>query len=173
MNVNLKLKQGLKEYRQKLKLGLVEKPKKLDPIEKSKQNPTSLRFAINARCFDCSGFERPEVTNCEMTDCELYHLRPWQKPNIKTNINVVGTVLSEKPVIKKYGCFDRKIEPERFNFKGELLPPYAKLKDNPKSLRAAINAYCFWCCCEQRIEVKLCQGCCPLHHLRPWQPSKI
>jgi hypothetical protein len=75
MTVNLKLRQGAEEYRQKLKLGLV---KKLDPIEKAKQNPRSLRFAINAKCFDCSGFEKPEVTNCEMSDCFLHRHRPWQ-----------------------------------------------------------------------------------------------
>ena len=78
MSLNVNLKQGAKEYRQKLKLGLVEKPKRLDPIEKSRQNPNSLRFAINARCFDCSGFERPEVTNCEFDDCPLHRHRPWQ-----------------------------------------------------------------------------------------------
>ena len=78
MSLNVNLKQGAKEYRQKLKLGLVSQPNRLDPIEKSRQNPNSLRFAINAKCFDCSGFERPEVTNCEMTDCFLYRHRPWQ-----------------------------------------------------------------------------------------------
>jgi len=78
MAMNLKSKQGLNEYRQKLRLGLVESPKPLDPIEKSRKNPNSLRFAINARCFDCSGFERSDVTNCEMTDCFLYRHRPWQ-----------------------------------------------------------------------------------------------
>jgi len=71
--------QGLKEYQEKLRLGLITRRKRLDPIEKSQQNPTSLRFAINARCFDCSGFERKEVTNCEMTNCPLYRHRPWQK----------------------------------------------------------------------------------------------
>jgi hypothetical protein len=79
MTVNLKLQQGLKEYRQKLSLGLIEIPKKLDPIEKAKKNPKSLRFAINAKCFDCSGFERPEVKSCEFDDCPLHRHRPWQK----------------------------------------------------------------------------------------------
>ena len=78
MTENLKLRQGAEDYREKLKLGLVEKPNRLDPIEKSRQNPNSLRFAINAKCFDCSGFERSEVTNCEITDCFLYRHRPWQ-----------------------------------------------------------------------------------------------
>ena len=165
-----KMTQALKEYQEKLRLGLIPAPKKVDPIEKSLQNPRSLRFAIRAKCFDCSGFVKVDVTDCDMPGCELFNVRPWQKPHIKTNINGVGTVLSEKPVIKKYGCFDREIEPERFNSQGDLLRPYARLKDNPKSLRAAINAYCYACCCEQRTEVKLCPaGGCPLHHLRPWQ----
>ena len=39
MTVNLKLKQGLKEYRQKLSLGLVETPKQLDPSRKQNRIP--------------------------------------------------------------------------------------------------------------------------------------
>ena len=78
MTVHSKLKQGLKEYRQKLKLGLIERPQQVNPIEKAKQNPTSLKFAINAKCFDCSGFERPGVRDCEFNDCPLHHQRPWQ-----------------------------------------------------------------------------------------------
>jgi len=166
------LNKGLKEYNEKLRLGLVTKPKTLNPIEKAKQNPNSLRFAINARCYNCSGFTKVDVTYCDMPDCELFNLRPWQKANIKTTINGVDTVLSEKPTMIKYGCSGRKIPQERLNSKGELLPPYAKLRANPKSLRAAINAYCFWCCCEQYKEVRLCPSVkCPLHYLRPWQPK--
>jgi len=162
--------QGLIEHQEKKRLGLIKEPKRLDPIEKAEQNPNSLRCAINARCYDCSCFTRADVTECDMPNCELYHLRPWQKPHIKTDDSEDGTTLSEKPVMKKYGCFDLKIFPERCNSKGKLLPPYAKLKANPRSLRAAINAYCFGCCCEQYKEVRLCPaGSCPLHHLRPWQ----
>jgi hypothetical protein len=173
MAINLKLKQGAEEYRQKFKMGLIKVAKSLNPIQKAKQNPKSLRFAINAKCYDCSGFTRVDVTDCDMPGCELYFLRPWQKPHIKKTVSGSGTPLSKTPVIKKYGCFDQKIEPERFNRRGELLPPYAKLKANPKSLRAAINAFCFWCSCEQRKEVKLCTAVnCPLLNLRPWQPKK-
>ena len=78
MTVNLKSEQALKEYRQKLELGLVETPKRLDPIKKAKQNPSSLRFAINAKCFDCNGFERPGVRDCEFDGCPLHRHRPWQ-----------------------------------------------------------------------------------------------
>lgn len=78
MTENLKSKQGLKEFRQKLSLGLVETPQRLDPIEKAKQNPKSFRSAINAMCFDCIGFERLEVKNCEFTNCPLYQHRSWK-----------------------------------------------------------------------------------------------
>lgn len=78
MTVNLKLKQGAEEYRQKLNLGLVEKSVPLDPMEKAKQNPKSLRSAINAKCFDCCCFQKPEVKYCTAVNCPLHHLRPWQ-----------------------------------------------------------------------------------------------
>ncbi len=82
MTANLKSKQNLREYREKLKLGLIERPKQLNPIEKAKKNPNSLRFAVNAKCFDCSGFERPGVRDCEFADCPLHRLRPWQKTKL-------------------------------------------------------------------------------------------
>jgi len=75
MTVNLKFKQGAEEYREKIKMGLVEK---LDPIEKAKQNPRSLRFAINAMCYDCCCFHKPEVRFCTAVNCPLHNLRPWQ-----------------------------------------------------------------------------------------------
>jgi len=79
MTVNLKLKQAAEEYRQKLSLGLVEK---LDPIEKAKQNPRSLRFAVNAKCYDCCCHIRAEVKFCTAVDCPLHNLRPWQPKEI-------------------------------------------------------------------------------------------
>ncbi len=170
MTVNFKFQQNVEEYRQKMKLGIIEKSKRLNPIEKAKQNPNSLRFAINTKCYDCSDFIKTDVTDCDMPDCELFNVRPWQRPHINTSVNGVGMLLSEKSALKKYSCSDRKILQERCNPDGILLSPYAKLKTNPKSLRAGINAYCFWCSCEQYREVKLCTGGgCPLYHLRPWQ----
>jgi len=70
-----KLKQGLKQYRQNLEMGLVEK---LDPIEKTKQNPKSLRSAINAMCYDCCCHQKSEVRFCTALNCPLHNLRPWQ-----------------------------------------------------------------------------------------------
>ncbi len=79
---------GLKEYTEKLRLGIVTPSKKLNPIEKFEQNPTSLKFAIHAMCFDCSGYEYSEVRNCEFKDCPLYgHRKSYKiKPDKKINI---------------------------------------------------------------------------------------
>ncbi len=75
MTLNLKSKQGLKEFQQKLKLGMV---KILNPIDKARQNPNSLRLAINAYCFDCCCYQKSEVKHCTAANCSFHHLRPWQ-----------------------------------------------------------------------------------------------
>lgn len=54
-----------------------------NPIEKALKNPKSLRAAINAKCFDCQGQDADpapkwRIGNCEMPDCPLYPLRPYQ-----------------------------------------------------------------------------------------------
>ena len=49
------------------------------PDEKARNNPKSLRLAINAKCYDCCCGQRREVTLCEFEDCSLWALRPWQK----------------------------------------------------------------------------------------------
>ena len=73
-----KINQGLKRYHEKLKQGLITRSKILDPIEKSKLNPKSLRLAINAYCYDCCCEQRLEVKLCPADNCPLHHLRPWQ-----------------------------------------------------------------------------------------------
>ncbi len=70
---------GLAEYRKKLDSGEIVRAKPLNPREKAKANAKSLRLAINANCFDCVGGSRTEVTRCEITDCPLWNVRPWQK----------------------------------------------------------------------------------------------
>ena len=52
--------------------------KPLDPIEKSKANPKSLRLAINAKCFDCCCGQKTEVRQCTVESCSLWKLRPWK-----------------------------------------------------------------------------------------------
>ena len=52
-----------------------------NPIEKAKQKPNSMRFAINAQCFDCMGQEsgwRNEVKNCPSKNCPLFGLLPFK-----------------------------------------------------------------------------------------------
>ena len=78
MTVNLKLKQGAEAYQDKIRLGLVVKTRPIDPIEKARQNPKSLRTAINAKCYDCCCYQKVEVKYCTAVGCPLHHLRPWQ-----------------------------------------------------------------------------------------------
>jgi len=56
---------------------------RLDPLEKARANPASLRLAVNAKCFDCVGRGedpnwRGEVRNCQLTECGLYPVRPFR-----------------------------------------------------------------------------------------------
>lgn len=52
-----------------------------NPIERAKQNPKSMRFAINAQCYDCIGRDtgwRNMVKTCTAPDCPLYGFRPYK-----------------------------------------------------------------------------------------------
>ena len=77
--MNKKLTEGLKEWQRKVDAGEIERPKAKNPREKALDNPTSLRKAVNAKCWDCCCEVRIEVTKCSATDCPLWKLRPWQK----------------------------------------------------------------------------------------------
>ena len=55
----------------------------LDPVEKAKRNPASRALAIAAKCWDCQGGDadphpRWRIGNCQITDCPLWPLRPYQ-----------------------------------------------------------------------------------------------
>ncbi len=56
----------------------------LDPIQKVKKNPKSLRAAINGKCYECEGEDadpafRWRIGNCAVgIGCPLYGLRPYQ-----------------------------------------------------------------------------------------------
>lgn len=60
---------------------------RLDPIEKAKENPTSLRAAINGKCWDCVGARfdpnpRKRIRECTCGDtCTLHPVRPYQRRN--------------------------------------------------------------------------------------------
>ncbi|WP_026610732.1 hypothetical protein [Methylocaldum szegediense] len=57
--------------------------KRLDPIEKARLDPKSLRKAINGKCWDCIGAgadpnPRGAIANCHITLCTLWPVRPYQ-----------------------------------------------------------------------------------------------
>lgn len=55
---------------------------RLDPIEKAKRNPASLRAAINAKCWDCTCGQRTEIQNCNCYNCPLWNVRPYQRDGV-------------------------------------------------------------------------------------------
>lgn len=57
---------------------------RLDPMERARRNPQSLRMAITAKCWDCQGGDddphpRWRIGNCTAPECPLYSHRPYQK----------------------------------------------------------------------------------------------
>lgn len=74
---------GLKEWRDRVARGEVSYVR--NPVQKSKENPKSLKFAINAKCYDCTydekgaGNWKQQVENCGCPDCPLYSFRPVPK----------------------------------------------------------------------------------------------
>lgn len=76
--MNENAKNALKEYRDKVASGEIEVVR-LNPIQKAKENPTSLRLAINANCFMCLGNGSPqEIRDCSSKLCPLHPVRPYQ-----------------------------------------------------------------------------------------------
>lgn len=66
------------------KLAAGEKLVRLDPIEKARRNPTSLRAACTAKCWSCVNGDadpnpRERIRNCGVTKCPLYAVRPYQQ----------------------------------------------------------------------------------------------
>ena len=70
------MKKGQAEYQARRKAGLV---KPMSPTEKAAKFPKSMRYAINAKCYDCTCFQKREITLCVMTDCPLWNFRPYQE----------------------------------------------------------------------------------------------
>lgn len=77
------LKRGQDALREKRASGW--KPEILDPVEKAKRNPGSLKLAIRAHCYLCEGGDsdpgvRYRVGTCALEDkCPLWRHRPWQR----------------------------------------------------------------------------------------------
>jgi len=56
----------------------------LSPTEKLKINPSSLRLAINAMCYDCQGKNHDpgvigRIRYCEISNCPLFNVRPYRE----------------------------------------------------------------------------------------------
>lgn len=49
-----------------------------NPIQIAIDNPRSMRAALNAKCWDCSGQSKVEVGRCVVEDCSLWLFRPWR-----------------------------------------------------------------------------------------------
>lgn len=77
--MNEQAKIALQEYREKVASGEIEVVR-LNPIEKAKNNPKSLRLAIDAMCFDCMGKtgSTNDIRECTAKDCPLYPVRPYK-----------------------------------------------------------------------------------------------
>ena len=66
------------------KIAAGEKLVQLNPMEKARANPTSLRAAINGKCWDCQGGDcdpgiRQRIGACSVTKCPLHPVRPYQR----------------------------------------------------------------------------------------------
>ena len=68
----------LKEYQRKMKAGELPKPERLTPRERAKRNPTSLKAAILAKCYECCGEYADGRWDCGITDCSLYRWMPYK-----------------------------------------------------------------------------------------------
>jgi hypothetical protein len=77
--MNEQAMKGLAEYREKVASGEIEVVR-LNPIEKAKNNPKSLRLAIDAQCFDCMGRtgSTSDIRECTAKDCPLYPVRSYR-----------------------------------------------------------------------------------------------
>ena len=58
-----------------------EKIKVRNPLEKLNEKPTSLRLAINAKCYDCNGKEnwKKRTKYYNVFSCPLWTVRPYSK----------------------------------------------------------------------------------------------
>ena len=71
----------LQKARAKLAENRAKGIKRLNPLEKAKQKPNSMRLAINAFCYECMGFAkswRNDVRDCTAPNCPLFGFRPYK-----------------------------------------------------------------------------------------------
>lgn len=75
---------GIARQKQKEMKEMGIKVLQLNPLEKAAANPSSLRKAITAKCYDCIGQDadpnfRKSIRECVCNDCPLFTVRPYQK----------------------------------------------------------------------------------------------
>ena len=86
--MNEALQRGRERYLKQVRNGEIPTREVLNPTEAAIADPTSRKKGISAKCYECCGFSKKEVTLCEMTDCGLWKIRPWQKKvNGRTKVN--------------------------------------------------------------------------------------
>lgn len=56
---------------------------RMDPTEKARKNPNSLRLAVNGKCWECvgAGFDvnpRRAIRECAIVGCTLHAVRPYR-----------------------------------------------------------------------------------------------
>jgi len=74
--MNEKAMEGLKKYRDAVKSGEIV-PEKLSPLQRAERNPTSLKMAIIAKCYECSGEYADGRKDCGIKSCPLYRWMPY------------------------------------------------------------------------------------------------
>jgi hypothetical protein len=78
-DLRAKAQEAAKAYREQRKAAGLSTRR--TPYERSQDNPTSLRLAINAMCWQCQGEDadpnnRGRIRECQITGCALWGLRP-------------------------------------------------------------------------------------------------
>lgn len=67
---------------QQIEQGNLQVVHRMNPIDRAKADPTSLRKAIDHNCYECiydaetSGTWREQVRKCSCLECPLYNVRP-------------------------------------------------------------------------------------------------
>jgi hypothetical protein len=76
------------------------KPIVLNPVEKAKANPGSVKMAVKAHCWTCCGAGadpgvKLHVRDCSVKSCNLWPHRPWQNAKGSFSLNEAGELVAE------------------------------------------------------------------------------
>jgi len=73
-------------------------PKLYQGVFKRAETGKSLRAAVNAKCLDCCGFQRKEITLCTAVTCPLRQYRPYQNDVQDDNLPIDEEFDDEKEI---------------------------------------------------------------------------